>query len=152
MGMIPTLPCLQHMGHHKMQNFCLHRSADICEGPDTSDCLGLSQALHANISDHISVPATGLLDFQLWSFAPRLESGWAFLGEALSKWVAVSPQRFASIVDDAASGPTVSIVGVPGEIVSVAYVPPKTLEIAAVDCVIDASGKATFNAVSHSCK
>lgn len=58
------------------------------------------------------------MDFNLWSFAPRLESGWALLGE-LNKWVPLSTRRFYGVTDDSAGGVSAFVHGPPGEVVQV---------------------------------
>ena len=41
----------------------------------------------------------GKADFKVWHLAPRMagSGGWALVGEAASKWVAVSPARFLAV-------------------------------------------------------
>ena len=50
------------------------------------------------------LPATDKWTFNVWSFSPRMPSGWALLGECTSKWVPVSPQRFEDVEDDSIHG------------------------------------------------
>jgi hypothetical protein len=86
----------------------------------------------------MTIPATSKWSFQLWSFAPRLPSGWAILGEALTKWVPVSKARIVSIADDSIQGPTVNLKGPPNENVTMALVAPGGTDILTVVCTLGA--------------
>ena len=59
----------------------------------------------------LALPATDKWTFNVWSFSPRMPSGWALLGECTSKWVPVSPQRFEDVEDDSVHGLSVRYCG-----------------------------------------
>ena len=69
------------------------------------------KATAVTASASLSLPATTEATFNVWTFCPRLGSGWALLGECSTKWVPVSPQRFFDIVDDSADGLSVRVKG-----------------------------------------
>ena len=71
----------------------------------------------------VSTPAaTGVeMGIEVYHLAPVLSSGWSVLGEP-HKFVAASPHRITSVADEAsAAGPTVSLVGAPGESVVIMF-------------------------------
>ena len=92
----------------------------------------------------LELPATSKSTFQLWSFAPRLATGWALLGEISTKWVPVSTTRFENIADDSMLGLSARVKGPPGEKVHVSAVAPNSLKILEVECVIPQGGVALF--------
>ena len=65
-------------------------------------------------------------DFQLWTIAPRDANGWAFLGEAGTKWVGVSRRRFVSVgaAPSPGGGLLVRCQGTAGERIELLAVPP----------------------------
>ena len=82
-------------------------------------------------------------DFQLWTVAPRSSNGWAFLGEAGSKWVGVSRRRFVSVETATDGGLRVLCRGVRGERIQLLAVPPGELRAVAVSHTFEASGDAS---------
>jgi hypothetical protein len=71
----------------------------------------------------LKVSQTDRWSFQFWTVSPVLAGGYAFLGEADSKWIAVSRQRFANVRlnSNPATGFAVDVVGAPGEMVRLGY-------------------------------
>ena len=92
-------------------------------------------------SHPIVLPACAEVDFVVWHTAPVFSNGWALLGE-LAKWVAISPQRVASI-EASNSELEVQLVGAPGEAVRLSAYNTATLATSSLDCVLDAAGRAT---------
>jgi len=121
-----------------------------------------SSTLFAVDRDHpLVLPPTDRWSFQLVTVAPVLEGGWVFLGEAKTKWVAVSRQRFASISAGDETGFTAQLVGAPGETVTLGYakVTTTTTEGGArtigdavfFDCVVPSKGSATASIPAGKC-
>jgi hypothetical protein len=75
-------------------------------------------------SNPLPLRSLGEWDFQLWTIAPRSSNGWAFLGEAGSKWVGVSQRRFDSVSTASGGGLLVHCRGVRGESIQLLAVPP----------------------------
>lgn len=97
------------------------------------------------------LPACAYSDFGLHHIAPiHPKSGSVFLGE-LGKWVPTASARVVALVDSAASL-TVSIVGVAGEAVQLAFTKPKSSgakTVVSVVCNIGASAAATATFTSN---
>ena len=79
-------------------------------------------------------------DFQLHAVAPVLPNGWALLGEP-DKWVPVSNVRFRDLTYDSdggggANSASVTVIGVEGEKVSVAWLAPDATAPTVVECAI----------------
>eukprot|EP00054_Salpingoeca_dolichothecata_P014018 m.78605 g.78605 ORF g.78605 m.78605 type:complete len:753 (+) comp20774_c0_seq2:47-2305(+) len=89
------------------------------------------------------------LNFQVFTLAPILSSGWALLGQA-DKWVPVSKDRFGSLVMTS-TGFSVRIKGSPKEEVSVSVRAPNQTEPFRVLCVIG-SGSVNLLECSTSCQ
>lgn len=114
-------------------------------------------AFESNSSSHpvrfdaahpLQLPAGDRWSFQYVTVAPVLANGYVFLGEAATKWMAVSRQRFSAITPTA-NGVTVAVAGAPGELVNIAYTrvsaggaPAPTTY---VECKIPVGGSTTIN-------
>jgi len=88
----------------------------------------------------ISLPKTDKWSFNVWTIAPVLSNGWVFMGEATSKWVAVSNDRFSNFVV-LESSLFVDIEGEPGESVDVWFLAPHSTSSEMVSCTIPAGSK-----------
>jgi hypothetical protein len=85
--------------------------------------------------------------FDLVTLSPRLDGGWALLGEP-DKWVSVSGQRFSAVQS---TGDTASVVasGPDGETISVAWRTPEPNGITIVGkCTIGSTGQVTVSATA----
>ena len=71
----------------------------------------------------LPVSANDRWSFNFWTASPPLSNGYYFLGEADSKWIAVSKQRFTTI-EPTAEGFEVTFVGSPNETVQLAWAAP----------------------------
>lgn len=90
----------------------------------------------------LTLPAGDRWSFQFVTLCPVLKGGWVFQGEASSKWIAVSRQRFG-IITATDSGLSVPVTGAPGETVVLGYsrlVQGKPALAISFNCVIPASG------------
>jgi hypothetical protein len=112
-----------------------------------------AKATAVTASAPLSLPATTEATFNVWTFCPRLPSGWALLGECSTKWVPVSTQRFEDIVDDSVNGLSVRVKGPPKEVVEVSAAAPGSLTIETVACTIPQGGVAIakFGKAGSSC-
>ena len=81
-------------------------------------------------------------DFQVWTIAPRGSNGWAFLGEAGTKWVGVSRRRFVSVGVASDGGLLVHCRGTSGEKIELLAVPPGASQAVAVAHTFEATGVA----------
>eukprot|EP01060_Flectonema_neradi_P022739 TRINITY_DN3096_c3_g1_i1.p1 TRINITY_DN3096_c3_g1~~TRINITY_DN3096_c3_g1_i1.p1 ORF type:complete len:744 (+),score=133.13 TRINITY_DN3096_c3_g1_i1:75-2306(+) len=85
-------------------------------------------------SNPIALPQTDKWDFNLWTAAPILYNGWVVMGEATSKWVSMSKQRFNSVAVEKSSV-TVELAGQSGEEVEVLFLEPsKSMNSISVKC------------------
>jgi len=102
----------------------------------------------------LQLPKTDKYSFQLWTAVIKGNAGggWTFMGEADSKWVPVSNDRFQNLQATATSGSkssgafSVDMTGHPGEIVVVMALPPGASKPVAAKCTIPESSlvRATF--------
>mmetsp|Transcript_16556 Transcript_16556/g.48694 ORF Transcript_16556/g.48694 Transcript_16556/m.48694 type:complete len:197 (-) Transcript_16556:114-704(-) len=99
----------------------------------------------------LHLPASDRWSFSFVTLAPVLEGGWAFLGEAASKWVAVSNQRFANLKGGTEGG-TIDVFGSPGETVQLAYSKPAGAKPIFFDCMIPGSGSTTATIPAGTCQ
>lgn len=83
----------------------------------------------------IQLPTTDKWSFQYWTIAPLLTNGWCLMGEADTKWIPVSTQRFQDI-STTPSNISVVVVGAPGEVVNIMFLPPNNLSPITVYCII----------------
>mmetsp|Transcript_14835 Transcript_14835/g.43962 ORF Transcript_14835/g.43962 Transcript_14835/m.43962 type:complete len:865 (-) Transcript_14835:64-2658(-) len=113
-------------------------------------------AVHQNDVDHpVVVDSTHNLElspcdettFDLVTLSPKMESGWALLGEP-NKWVSVSAERFSNVQADTDKASTV-VSGPPGEIVTVAWQTPSG-KVVSGSCAVSPSGTSTVTATSSS--
>merc|ERR1719397_23203 len=88
----------------------------------------------------IKLPDTNKWTFNLWTVAPILSNGWVFMGEAESKWVAVSNDRFSNLMVLETSI-FIDIEGEPGEIVNTLFLAPESLKPVSVSCTIPQGSK-----------
>ena len=89
----------------------------------------------------LALPATDKLSFVLWTAAPVLGNGWAFMGEASTKWVAVSNDRFgAGLMVEFDTGLQVTAQGQAGEVIRVMALAPGATVPTTVDCTVPESG------------
>lgn len=116
-----------------------------------------STVVHVDKDHPLLLMRSDRWSFNYWTLVPRLASGWAFLGEARTKWIAVSPQRFTSVAalpslsDSSDAEVTVAMVGKPGEIVQLGFVAPSSTTVAFLNCTIGLHGKATARMPSRQC-
>ncbi len=116
---------------------------DIFKGAGSSDQASMNYIVsEANSTETVAkwnsdeplvLQACSLSDFALWTAAPVLSNGWAFLGE-VKKWVGVSAARFSSITATS-EGVSVSALGTAGEVVAVNFVTPG-MEVQHVSCTV----------------
>jgi len=87
----------------------------------------------------IALPSTDKHTFNLWTAAPELSNGFVFMGEANTKWVAVSNDRFADLVvyPDMFY---VTATGAPGEKIELMYVAPADDSPTSFACTFGESG------------
>lgn len=96
--------------------------------------------------DHpIQLPVTNKWSFHYWTIVPVLSNGWSLMGEANTKWISVSTQRFENI-HVTPSNVSVLISGVPGEVVSVMFLPPSSMSPITVHCTIPIDFSVIHNA------
>ena len=99
----------------------------------------------------LTLPQTDRWTFNLWTVVPVLANGYAFLGEARSKWVSVSPQRFTAI-SASPQGLEVTATGAPGELLSLSYARPGSEVASTFQCTVGADGVAHASIPAHICK
>jgi hypothetical protein len=86
----------------------------------------------------IQLPDTDEYNFNFWTAAPVLSNGFVFMGEAETKWVAVSQDRFSELV----VYPDMFYVtaeGYPGEEITMLYLEPDKLSPVAFKCTFSES-------------
>lgn len=81
--------------------------------------------------------------------AERMPGGWTLLGE-ISKIVPVSAQRITKIVAGEGSA-TITVSGVSGEKVTMAYLQFASTTVNSLTCVIGTSGSATMELPTGKC-
>jgi hypothetical protein len=96
-----------------------------------------------------SVPKSNRTNAHVYCIAPIFSNGWSFLGEAETKWTAVSQDRFSQLVV-LTDGFSVSMAGAPGELVQMMVHTPSHLFIR-VSCTLPSSGMATFHSALMGC-
>lgn len=87
----------------------------------------------------IMLPSTDKHTFNMWTAAPELSNGFVFMGEANTKWVAVSNDRFSDLV----VYPDMFYVtasGAPGEKIEILYVDPSETKPTQFTCTFGESG------------
>ncbi len=98
----------------------------------------------------MKIPESNRTNCHVYAIAPVFpENGWAFLGEATTKWTAVSRNRFSNLqidLDDV----SVVVNGAPSEVVLLWLATPNE-EVISVHCKLDAAGYAVFSSVRLSC-
>jgi len=98
----------------------------------------------------ISLPNTDKYTFNVWTAAPVLSNGWTFMGEAQTKWVAVSNDRFSDLAVTDASV-SVVVTGHPGEKVEIMFVAPGDTTAITVTCTVTESTKVVASVPDQSC-
>jgi hypothetical protein len=96
-----------------------------------------------------SVPESNRTNAHVYCIAPIFSNGWSFLGEAETKWTAVSQDRFSQLVV-LTDGFSISMAGAPGELVQMMVHTPSRLFIR-VSCTLTSSGTATFHSTLMGC-
>jgi len=99
----------------------------------------------------IKLPDTNKWTFNVWTAAPVLSNGWVLMGEADSKWVAVSNDRFSNMIVHEKSL-SVDMEGEPGEIVKVLLFAPGSEEVLSVSCTIPSGRKTRLSMPDKVCK
>lgn len=111
-------------------NYAPSQQLAIFEANQTSTVTTLSGA------DSISVKGWEY-DFEVHTVAPVLGNGWTLLGEP-DKWVSVSSMRFQGLGYDG-NNAAVTLVGAPGEVVTVNWLAPGAATPISVVCVVTES-------------
>eukprot|EP01052_Picozoa_sp_SAG31_P005355 SAG31_NODE_234_length_19701_cov_16.835068_13_plen_485_part_00 len=114
----------------------------------------MTKATAVTATTSLRLPATTKDKFQIWSFSPRMQSGWALLGESTTKWVPVSTTRFEDLSVDNSDGLSVRVKGLAGEVVEISAVAPEELRIRTTRCVLPEGGVArvSFKMAGTSCE
>lgn len=98
-----------------------------------------------------TVPESNRTNCHVYAIAPIFpENGWAFLGEATTKWTAVSSNRFSNLqvnFDEV----SVLVHGAPKELVTLWTATPN-MEVVSVPCTLDESGRAVFSSARMTCR
>lgn len=95
------------------------------------------------------VPSSDKTRAHVYCIAPIFPNGWSLLGEAETKWTAVSGDRFSRLVVDD-DGFSVSLMGGPGELVHLVLRTPET-KFVRVTCGLSPSGRARFHSAAMTC-
>lgn len=98
----------------------------------------------------IKLPDTNKWTFNVWTIAPVLSNGWVLMGEADSKWVAVSNDRFSNLIV-LENSLLVDIEGEPGEIIEVFLLAPGSMEVLSVSCTIPSGSKTRLSMPAKVC-
>ena len=96
-----------------------------------------------NFTGTLDIAECSVTDFQYWSLAPILPSGWALLGE-LNKVLPVSETRFVNLITANGDIHVVYLSGVPGEKVPVTVYDAVTGSTEVHTCTISSSGGSLF--------
>ena len=99
------------------------------------------QAFGPGDANPIALKASDKSTFQVWTAAPKFDNGWVLMGEAATKWVAVSSDRFEKLTVSEL-GFSIEVKGSAGEVVEVMAAPPKALKPVVVRCALPPSGTA----------
>ena len=103
-----------------------------------------SALVPVSVATPLGVNSSKASDFQVWTISPTLPSGWTLLGEATSKWVPVSGDRFVGVTATASSL-KVDLRGAPGEEVTVMTVAPKATKATSQQATMSSSGTASLS-------
>jgi len=100
----------------------------------------------------VRVNQTTPTDFIALGVAPVFSNGWAFMGEATTKWVPVSKDRFSELVvfSDPSVGFSIKVHGDPGEKLHLILADPQGMTRTA-SCIIARSGVSDFRTNSMRC-
>lgn len=127
--------------------------SDVIPGfPDTTMYMWESNSSSApllRVHREISIPATDKSTFNLWTIAPTLSNGWIFMGEARTKWVPISRDRFQNIY----VFPDVffaEFVGSPGEEVELWFAKEGEKPVSTT-CTVTESGAMRLEVPSKTC-
>lgn len=93
-----------------------------------------------DVSRHgVQIPVSSRRDFKLWHFAPVLLNGWAFMGEARTKWVPFSRDRIKNVrITDTQA--VFTLVGPAGEKLTLQAADP-SLKVHTVECIVSDAGE-----------
>jgi hypothetical protein len=97
----------------------------------------------------LTVPESKETNIHVYAVAPILSNGYAFLGEAVTKWTPVSQSRFSMFILTK-TGFTVQVEGKPDEVVELVIRKPSK-EFAGVECRLPSSGSSMFSSQYMSC-
>ena len=95
------------------------------------------------------VPASNRTHCHVYAIAPIFPNGWAFLGEANTKWTAVSGNRFSNLQMDQ-DGFTMLVKGAPEEVVILWLNSPSEGAVS-VNCQLSVAGQAVFTSIRMEC-
>ena len=101
-------------------------------------------------SSLVHVPKTNKTHVHAFCIAPKFDNGWIFLGEAQTKWTAVSKDRFSHLVVHP-KGFSVSIKGAPNEVVFLYFWSPKESDFVNFGCTLSEAGRAWFDTEQMAC-
>jgi len=96
-----------------------------------------------------TVPISNRTNVHVYCIAPVFPNGWSFLGEAETKWTAVSGDRFSELVVDS-DGFSVSVAGAPSEVVQLVVRSPEG-DFRFVGCTLSSRGVAKFRSDRMEC-
>jgi hypothetical protein len=97
----------------------------------------------------LTVQESNETNIHVYAVAPILPNGYAFLGEAVTKWTPVSQARFSMLIVTE-TGFTVQVEGQPGEVVELVIRTPFE-QFASVKCRMPSSGSSVFSSQDLSC-
>eukprot|EP00659_Diplonema_papillatum_P007521 gene7521-11520_t len=93
---------------------------------------------YLNETSGIKIGQVDKWDFNYWTIAPVLASGYTMLGE-IDKWITASTQRFSGLTTTA-TGFAVNVAGLVGEQVHLSYLEPNSLAPKTLTITIPPSG------------
>lgn len=98
----------------------------------------------------LTLPVTDRWTFNLWTVVQVLSNGYAFLGEAQSKWVSISPQRFTAITASP-KGIEVTATGASDELLHLSYARPGSSVATTFQCTVGPNGIVHASIPAHTC-
>lgn len=109
-----------------------------------------SSVVRVNEKEPLRIPRGDRWSFNYWTLSPVLSNGFTFLGEAGTKWVAGSVDRFSKVTQTK-SGLEVIAKGTAGEKVSLSWCAPDSLVVTTVVCSIPAGGELSISIPRTTC-
>lgn len=103
-----------------------------------------------SFSGSLDIPECSVTNFQYWSLAPILESGWALLGE-LTKIISISETRFTDVIVIDGTY-MVYMIGVPEEVVPITAYDTESNKSEVYTCIIGPSGTSVLYLPGGPCK